>query len=84
MLDLRRKVRYGICEIRQRLPARLIPRHRRAEACERILAEGTVRVALDEHHARAGQARVKAWGPSRSLRACCTATPTPRWMTPAR
>ncbi len=62
VLELRREIRYDIYDVRQRFPAPLIPRPRRAEARERVLADGTVRTPLDEDHARAVLAELKAAG----------------------
>lgn len=48
ILETRREIRYDIYDIRQQFPAPLIPRRRRREVTERILADGTIDIALDE------------------------------------
>jgi N-methylhydantoinase A len=51
ILETRREIRYDIYDIRQRFPAPLIPRRRRREVTERILADGSVDTALNETEA---------------------------------
>lgn len=48
ILETRREIRYDIYDIRQRFPAPLVPRRRRREVTERILADGSVDTPLDE------------------------------------
>ena len=47
-LETRREIRYDIYDIRQRFPEPLIPRRRRREVTERILADGSIDTPLDE------------------------------------
>ncbi|MGY9031800.1 MAG: hydantoinase/oxoprolinase family protein [Rhodobacterales bacterium] len=53
ILETRREIRYDIYDIRQRFPAPLVPRRRRREVTERMLADGTVDTPLDEKQALA-------------------------------
>lgn len=53
ILETRREIRYDIYDIRQRFPAPLVPRRRRREVTERILADGSVETPLDEAQALA-------------------------------
>lgn len=48
ILETRREIRYDIYDIRQRFPLPIVPRHRRREVTERILADGSVETPLDE------------------------------------
>ncbi|MBT0957450.1 hydantoinase/oxoprolinase family protein [Alphaproteobacteria bacterium KMM 3653] len=48
ILETRREIRYDIYDIRQEFPAPLVPRRRRREVTERILADGSVETPLDE------------------------------------
>jgi N-methylhydantoinase A len=53
ILETRREIRYDIYDIRQRFPAPLVPRRRRREVTERILADGSVDIPLNEEEALA-------------------------------
>ena len=53
ILEIRREIRYDIYDIRQRFPAPLVPRRRRREVTERMLADGSVDTVLDEDQALA-------------------------------
>lgn len=53
ILETRREIRYDIYDIRQRFPAPLVPRRRRLEVIERMLADGSVDTHLDEDQALA-------------------------------
>ncbi len=53
ILETRREIRYDIYDIRQRFPTPIVPRHRRHEVTERILADGSVETPLDEAKALA-------------------------------
>lgn len=53
ILETRREIRYDIYDIRQRFPAPLVPRRRRLEVIERMLADGSVDTPLDEDQALA-------------------------------
>lgn len=53
ILETRREIRYDIYDIRQRFPAPLVPRRRRREVTERMLADSSVDTALDEDQALA-------------------------------
>ena len=53
ILETRREIRYDIYDIRQRFPAPLVPRRRRREVTERMLADGSVDNPLDEDQALA-------------------------------
>jgi len=52
VLELRREIRYDIYDIRQRFPEPIIPRHRRVEVRERMLADGSALTPLDTGQAR--------------------------------
>ncbi|MDA9930649.1 hydantoinase/oxoprolinase family protein [Alphaproteobacteria bacterium] len=51
ILETRREIRYDIYDIRQQFPPPLVPRRRRKEVQERILADGSVDTPLDEDQA---------------------------------
>ncbi|MEO1679576.1 MAG: hydantoinase/oxoprolinase family protein [Pseudomonadota bacterium] len=51
ILETRREIRYDIYDIRQRFPEPLVPRDRRREVTERVLADGSVETPLDEAEA---------------------------------
>ena len=53
ILETRREIRYDIYDIRQRFPEPLVPRDRRREVTERVLADGSVETPLDEAEALA-------------------------------
>lgn len=53
ILETRREIRYDIYDIRQRYPEPLVPRRRRREVTERMLADGSVEIPLDEAEALA-------------------------------
>ncbi len=53
ILETRREIRYDIYDIRQRFPAPLVPRRRRREVTERMLADGSIDTVLDEDQALA-------------------------------
>src|SRR5690606_28643725 len=53
ILETRREIRYDIYDIRQTYPQPLVPRRRRREVTERILADGSVETPLDEAEALA-------------------------------
>ncbi len=53
ILETRREIRYDIYDIRQRFPLPIVPRHRRREVTERILADASVETPLDEAEALA-------------------------------
>ena len=48
ILEMRRETRYDDYDLTIEFPDPLVPRRRRREAAERVLADGTVRVPLDE------------------------------------
>ncbi|MEU0793549.1 hydantoinase/oxoprolinase family protein [Amycolatopsis sp. NPDC005961] len=48
VLEMRREHRYELYDLHLELPAPLVPRHLRFDVPERILADGSVRTALDE------------------------------------
>ncbi|WP_290049506.1 hydantoinase/oxoprolinase family protein [Amycolatopsis solani] len=48
VLEMRREHRYELYDLQLELPAPLVPRHLRLDVPERILADGSVRTALDE------------------------------------
>ncbi|MEM9429441.1 MAG: hydantoinase/oxoprolinase family protein [Pseudomonadota bacterium] len=65
LLETRREIRYDIYDIRQRFPTPIVPRRRRLEVTERVLADGSVDIPLDEASALAAlQTLVDAGVPS--------------------
>jgi N-methylhydantoinase A/oxoprolinase/acetone carboxylase beta subunit len=62
ILELRREVRYDIFDMFIRMPAPLVPRRLRLEVPERLLADGTVRVPLDEAAVIAAARNFRALG----------------------
>ena len=56
MLEMRREHRYELYDLLIELPTPLVPRHLRFDVPERILADGTVHIGLDEDYvARLGR-----------------------------
>lgn len=51
ILETRREIRYDIYDIRQEFPVPLVPRRRRREMVERVLADGSIDTPLDEAQA---------------------------------
>ena len=47
LLEIARQKRPSLYDLSARKPAPLVPRHRRHEVAERVMADGTVRIALD-------------------------------------
>ena len=62
ILETRREIRYDIYDIRQRFPAPLVPRRRRREVTERMLADGSIDTVLDEDQALATLRELTAEG----------------------
>jgi N-methylhydantoinase A/oxoprolinase/acetone carboxylase beta subunit len=62
ILELHREVRYDIFDMFIKLPRPLVPRHLRLEVPERILSDGSVRVALDAAAVVAAAAQFRAQG----------------------
>ena len=52
ILELRREIRYDIYDIRQRFPKPLVERRHRREVRERVMADGSIRIPLDEEGTR--------------------------------
>ena len=48
ILEMRRETRYDDYDLTIEFPEPLVPRHHRMEVVERVLADGTVRISLDE------------------------------------
>ncbi|WP_103334803.1 hydantoinase/oxoprolinase family protein [Amycolatopsis sp. CA-126428] len=56
VLEMRREHRYELYDLHLELPAPLVPRHLRFDVPERILADGSVHIGLDEEYvARLGR-----------------------------
>jgi len=56
VLEMRREHRYELYDLHLELPEPLVPRHLRFDVPERILADGSVHIGLDEQHvARLGR-----------------------------
>ncbi|KDN23258.1 hydantoinase/oxoprolinase family protein [Amycolatopsis rifamycinica] len=56
VLEMRREHRYELYDLRLELPSPLVPRHLRFDVPERILADGSVHIGLDEEYvARLGR-----------------------------
>ena len=56
VLEMRREHRYELYDLHLELPEPLVPRHLRFDVPERILADGSVHIGLDEEHvARLGR-----------------------------
>ena len=62
ILETRREIRYDIYDIRQRFPAPLVPRRRRREVTERMLADGSIDTILDKDQALATLRELTAEG----------------------
>ena len=62
ILELHREVRYDIFDMFIRLPRPLVPRALRLEVPERMLADGSVRIALDEAAVVRAAAEFRALG----------------------